>query len=711
MNAPLKADTPPVSRWKIWPWAAILVVCVLAAYASSFGGAFVFDDAPTIVRNTTIRDLSDLRQVLSPPLNSGTVSRPVANLAFAIDYSLWGYSARGYHVTNFLIHLGASLLLFGVIRRTWERWEQRGGTGARPGPTSGDEPDAVASASTLAHEKPASLRQATLWAAAIAAVWAMHPLHTAAVTFLTSRSESLAGFFYVLTLYAFIRHAEGGHRLWGYGAVVACILGVLTKEMVVSVPLFVLLYDRTLYAGTFRAALRARWASYAGFLVAWAVLAVVVVRSGGSRGGTCGFGTEVTPWIYLLTQCRAIVMYLHLALWPDALCFDYGRAVVRDVWSVVPQGMLLLGLAGATVVAVWKRWWLGLAGAWFFMILAPSSSFVPLATQTVAEHRMYLPLLAVVVVVAAAAGRVLGKRGWIVLALAAPVLGVLTHQRNALYAEPVALWRDTVVKQPNNSRARYHLGRFLVNDNRYDDALEQYDAGLAMENGKDGVLCSGRAGVLMLLGREDEGELAARRACELEPRNSEARTILGNVLWMRGRLADAEREFQKVLAKEPHNAEAEFGLGNVAYSEGKIEEAAVHFARSFAEFPITAMVANNLAGALLDLGRTDEALKYFGEAVRLDPKLGRARANYATLLAKAGRVGEAIPEFEAAVRLLPKEVEARGNLGMAYQLAGSISAARVQYEEVLRLEPGNVAARARLAALPNEGGQVRGTRP
>ncbi|MBK8477976.1 MAG: tetratricopeptide repeat protein [Opitutaceae bacterium] len=393
--------------------------------------------------------------------------------------------------------------------------------------------------------------------------------------------------------------------------------------------------------------------------------------------------------------------------WPHTLCFDYGRAVVRDVWAVVPQASFLLVLAGATVWALWKRFWFGLAGAWFFMILAPSSSFVPLVTQTAAEHRMYLPLLAVVVVVATGTYRLFGTRSWMLLVAVASVLGLLTYQRNALYADPLALWEDNVAKQPQNPRGRYHLGRALINVNRYTEALEQFDAGLAMTSIEDGKLAAGRSLVLLLLGRPSEAEQPARRACEMEPENLELRTNLGNVFWLSGRLADAEREFQQVVAKDPQNAGALFGLGNLAYQAGKKEKAVVYFAGSFAAYPVSAEVANNLAGALLDLGRHAEALDCFRCAVRLDPKLGRARANYATLLARAGRMEEAIPEYEAAVRLMPADAEARVNLGLAYQLGGALAAARAQYEEVLRFQPENVAARERLASLSKDGTSQR----
>ena len=672
------------SRVSAVQWALCLVLVVVAVHANGVAGAFLLDDEPTILRNPSIRNLGSLGQVLWPPLTVGTVARPLSNLSYAIDHAVWGYWGPGYHLTNLVLHGAVALLAFGVGRRVVRRCR-----GER----------------AIASESTAAVGGVALWVA----VWAVHPLNTATVAFLTARTELLASFFGLLTLYSFVRYAEGAHRAWASASVAACLAGVLSKELVVVFPLLVLLLDRSAYAGSFGRALASRRVLYLGYGLAWVVLAAVILTSGGSRGGTSGFGTLVSPWHYLLTQCRGIGTYLQLALWPDALCFDYGRAIVRDLWKVLPQAVLLCSLFAASVVGLWRRAWWGLLGAWFFLILAPSSSFVPLATQTVAEHRMYLPLLAVV----AAAGLLLRRFRWWWLAPLGliPVLGVLTVRRNALFAEPIALWSDTVAKQPGNARARNNLGNALVAAGRHAEALAQYDAGLAAMKGKDADLLGNRATVLSLLHRLDEAEAAARAGVALEPKNTRVRVILGHVLWGHGKAEEAEAVYRQVLHDAPGEAGAEFGLGSIAMAAGKYEEAIDRFSRSLATYPLSAQVVNNLASAYLRLGRQGEALSYFGEAVRLDPMFGRARANRAAMLAQAGRLEEAIPEFEEAARLLPDDVETRMNLALAYELTGAPAAARRHYEEVLRLQHDNQGARQRLALLKHEDDGARPPKP
>lgn len=221
-----------------WPMAVVLVTVILAAYGNSFRAPFVYDDTLAIPENPTIRRLWPLSEVLLPQVQGGlTVSgRPILNLSFAINYAISGPNVWSYHVFNVLVHAGSALLLFGIVRRTL----RRSGQGLSPG-----------------------LRQcaaaSTPLAFTIAALWALHPMLTQAVTYTVQRAESLMGFFYLLTLYAFARGVEchslddksgGGRRRRWFGlSVAACALGMGTKEVTVTAPLLVLLYDRTFVAG------------------------------------------------------------------------------------------------------------------------------------------------------------------------------------------------------------------------------------------------------------------------------------------------------------------------------------------------------------------------------------------------------------------------------------------------------------------------------
>ncbi|MGA2605784.1 MAG: hypothetical protein ABSG14_16325, partial [Verrucomicrobiia bacterium] len=203
----------------------LIIAAGIGAYHNSFQGPFILDDVPSILENPQIRHLWPIGEALSPSANSMVGGHPVVNLSLAVNYALGGLAVWGYHALNLTIHILAALTLFGIVRRTLARPKLREQFGA-----SGE------------------------WVAlAVAVLWTIHPLQTEAVTYLSERGESLMGLFYLLTLYGFLRGVESpGHGRWFVLSVAACALGMATKEVMVTAPLMVLLYDRTFVSQSFR---------------------------------------------------------------------------------------------------------------------------------------------------------------------------------------------------------------------------------------------------------------------------------------------------------------------------------------------------------------------------------------------------------------------------------------------------------------------------
>ena len=383
--------------------------------------------------------------------------RPLVNLSLAVNYAISGTNVWSYHALNLVVHILASLTLWGILRRTLR----------------------------LA-AVPKRFRDAGDWLATVAALlWAVHPLTTPAVTYIIQRAESIMALCFLLTLYCVIRTAGSPRRaLWSAGAIVAAALGMASKEVMATAPLIVLLYDRTFLAGSFRQALRSRWGLYAGLAATWVIPAALW----GGRAKSAGFGGPISAGAYALTQFEFVALYLRLSVWPHPLVLDYGKFLVSGIGSVLPQAALVTGLVVATALALRFRPALGFLGAWVFLILAPSSSFIPVSTQTGAEHRMYLPLAAVVVA-AVLCGYWLWQqrvvpvlpranlRKWVgalIVVGVAGVLAALTFQRNRDYQSGISIWADTVAKRPENARAHYNLGRHLVDAGELAPAQEHF---------------------------------------------------------------------------------------------------------------------------------------------------------------------------------------------------------------------------------------------
>ena len=719
--------------------AALIAAAALAAYANTFHVPFVFDDGPSILRNPGIRRLWPIWDAFRPQAPASTVdARPVANFTLAVNYALSGTAVWSYHALNLLIHILAGLTLFGVVRRTLlAKWSR--GQGAR---------DRVPKAGSQISQNPHALpllpapcplpldKDATLVAFAIALLWTLHPLQTEAVTYTVQRTESLMGLFYLLTLYCFIRAAEGTHKVEGAGgreqgtanagsarqslaplplapcplplpsafmwsslSILCCLLGMATKEVMVTAPVLVLLYDRTFIAGSFRGAWRRRWKLHLSLAATWLLLAVLVEGTGWNRRGAAGFDVGVKPWAYWLTQFEAVARYLWLTVWPHPQILDYGTFWVRSAGAAMPFALVVVPLVAAAVWALWRAPVAGFLGAWFFGILAVTS-VVPGTIQMVVEHRMYLPLAAVIT--AAVLGfHFLLRRPTLTLTLTftlAVALGLLTARRNADYRSELALWSDTVAKRPDSPRAHNGLAFALDRAGRTAEAIRQFEAALRLAP-DDATLHDNLGVTLESAGRTAEATQQFEAALKLDPKYVVAHNNLGNAFLRSGETAAAIGQFEEALHLRPDYAEAHYNLGGALDQSGRTAEALGHLEAAVRLKPDFAMARYNLGDLLDRLSRTAEAKDQYEQALRLDPGLAEAHVGLGVLLCRSGQTEAGLGHLREAVRLRPDFVPAHFNLGVALMRAGRVDEAAAEYAEVLRLQPDHALARRNLELI------------
>jgi protein O-mannosyl-transferase len=604
--------------------AIVIAIAGVAAYSNSFRGVFAFDDRSAIALNPAVRTLWPLTDAMNAPRDTALAGRPVASLSFALSYALAPTDARdtfatragdpaaadrlqrnawGYHAGNLVIHLLSALALFGVVRRT---------LGA---------PALVARFGSHANDL----------ALAIAAIWVVHPLTTASVTYIVQRTEALMGLLYLATLYCAIRalddhgppegghydrpksrdddhgppegghydrpksrddgHGppEGGHRdrtnrrddatyvvsafrrtFWSNAAIVFCALAMGTKEAAATAPLMVVLWDFLMLEGPWRAVLARRWRLYAGLAATWALLVVIMMFA--PRSASVGFGLQgVSPWAYLITQAGVIAHYLRLAFVPWPLSLDYEWPIARSLRDVLPPALLVLALLGATVWGLMRRAPSSFAGVWFFLLLAPTSSIVPIVTEVAADHRMYLPLVSLIAFTVLGAVFVCTDRasdrsgrhglkavpysslriaGFAISAVLVVVLGILTHARNEDYSSQERLYGQTVATRPSNARARSNLASVLIDQ-----------------------------------GRAKEAEPLLREAIRLKPDYADAYANLGVAYVVQGRLEDALGPFEKAVALAPDSPSVWRNYGETLGSVGRYAEAAHAFRKVLPSSP------------------------------------------------------------------------------------------------------------------------------
>ncbi|HEX2853856.1 MAG TPA: tetratricopeptide repeat protein [Opitutaceae bacterium] len=668
---PAKHELPAASR-SSWPAAIGLIIAVGIVYANTLRTPFLFDDADAILNNPTIQRLASW-DVLKPPSDgSATTGRPLVNLSFAINYSLSGENVWSYHAFNGVIHAFAGLALMALIRRTLltEVLRERFG------------------------------RNAQALAFFCALLWLVHPLQTESVTCIAQRTESLCGLFYLLTFYAFARGANASvaearmRTRWLGASVFFCLLGMGSKEVMVTAPLLVLLYDRTFFSGSFGTALRTRTAFHGALALTWLLLLSLVLIGGGQRGVAAGHGLGVSGWSYLLKQCEAIVLYLKLSFWPSPLVLDYGTKVTGSIGEVWWQGLIVLGLLGVTGWALRRRPVIGFAGAWFFLILAPSSSFVPLVTQTVAEHRMYLPLAAIVVLVVMAAYRHFGTKAWTILGAGAAGFAMLTVVRNHDYRSALGIWNDTVNKNPGSARAQANLGVELFRIGRGEDAIARFEQAIRLR--PDHVSAHYNLGVALLdRARATEAISEFESAIRLAPDHPDARLNLGNALVLAKRTAEAVPHFEAALALRPA-ADAHYNLA-VALIELERYRAAVENLHAALKMDANLPNAHYQLGRVADLtGDPVSAKKHYETALTLARDHVPSHRRLGMIFARNNQLDAAADHFRAVIRLEPRDADAYANLGNVLLIQGHPRDAVPLYEQALRLRPEDMRTRENL---------------
>ncbi len=577
----MNSDTAPhheaiADRRTTWLIPLGLIVAGVLVYLNTLSNPFVFDDTPWIVNRERIHSLSNLGEMLM------ATNRPLLEITLALNYAVGGLEPLPYRLTNMLIHILTGLTLFGLAHRTLNL------------PTMSE-----------------SIRAKSAWlAGAVALIWVVHPLNTQSVTYLIQRGESMMGLFYLLTLYSFVRFATGGGKHWAVATVLACWLGAGCKEVIATVPLVVLIYDLCFIAKSWREPIVKRWGVYLGLFAMWLPLSFMLVRGLGGEDVSAGLGLEsnmLSRWTYLLSQPGVIVqVYLRKAIWPYPLVLDYGwpPAIPEDtppdartglfLSNVLFQGLIVTGLFAVSVLGVMKRTWWGFLGAAFFLILAPTSSLMPIADLAV-EHRMYLPLIVVVVLGVLGVYGLLDKTmhgqtgtfGLLILAVAALAFGVQTFIRNYDYQSRIAIWDKVVIARPYNPRGWHNLGKALEDAERYDEAMLCYD-----------------------------------NVLRIRPEHAPATFNKGVLLFKAGQIDASYPLFEKVIELEPDDDTAHEYLGLLSLARKDIDGAVTAFRRAVEASPQTPKHRQNLAAALRDAGEVDEAVQVLREAVEYAEQAG-----------------------------------------------------------------------------------------
>ncbi len=608
-NRGLAPASHPLSRlgsgWdrQVWLVALAFVLVTGVLYINSIGGKPIGDDISVIVAEQRYKSLQGIVSAFSRGY------RPLRTASYALDHLLFGNDYRGYHLLNIALHALVSLTVFALARRLL-----------------------------------GSLRAGLI----AGLLFAIHPVQTEVVAYLSGRRDLLTTLFFLLGFLAFLRYRETRRGRDLALVVLAYVAGMLAKEMAVTLPLLCLAYEviqrqavvpRAGLWSRLWGALREKPALYGtlfGLAASFSFFALRFTRVT-KRVGWWG-GDVVTNF---LTVPRIHLHHLKTVLYPVTLNATYslGGFPPTTSWGDPWAWAAVFTLAGLLAGLCWllpRAPLVTFGGLWFFLTLLPVSHIKPFHV-ILAERHLYLPLVGLCLLAAIGVERLLAmprlhRPILAAVAIVALLLSVRTILRNRDWRDGLTLWRKNVQTLPSSAQARYKLGMAYLDRGRLAQAEEQL-----------------------------------REAVRLRPDFSVAVSALGKVLADQGRMAEAEPVFRTALGQERRHDES-FRFGSRQLKHWK----AVHLM--------------DLGIAHLHLGRLPEAEQEFRAALALNPRLSEARIQLAILLLQTRRVAEAEQELR---RVLHRDEDplAYNTLGVLYATQGKPAAAEQAFRDALRLRP------------------------
>jgi len=510
-----------------WLLAVAAAVLACLAYLNALDNPFVYDDHDTVLANRSLVDLSNLRFILVY-----TPFRPLVNASYALDRWIWDYRPFGYHLTSVALHALTVVLLYVWMRRILDD--------TTPG------------------------ADATLPAFAGAALFAVHPIQTEAVGYVSGRSEVLSAVWFMTALLLGRSAVTSGRRVSAVLGVVAGVLALASKETALALPVVFLAYDWLLRPGTDEGRRRRLW------LVAVPLL-VLAAAAGGYRflamnGPSNGVMTAV---LNAMTQSIVIWRYVGLIVWP------FGQSIMHSVHRVThladPSAWIAIAALLLTCVIGFRLRRSdpvsALGIAWFLAVLAPSSSFLPLR-EGMAEHRAYLASAGLFVVISSIVRRrTIAMKApqysiRLAVGVAVSILCVLTVMRNRVWSDPITLWSAATLYAEGMWEPRYALADSLREAGQCAAAVPEYRKVVALRPAhRDGHTNLGIC--LAETGHLDEAEREFRRALEIDPSYARGYTNLGALALMAGDATRARDFYREAIGKDPNNVLARMQLASL----------------------------------------------------------------------------------------------------------------------------------------------------
>ena len=685
-----------------------LALATAIAYGRVGGFEFTSYDDPDFVTNNPYTQAGLTAKTIAWTFHSEVARNwhPLTMLTHALDCQWFGLRPGPPHVINLLWHIANTLLLFLVLRRM---------TGA-------------------------------VWrSGAVAGFFALHPLHVESVAWIAERKDVLSAFFWLLTMWAYLRYTEmlklksGSAGAWYILTLVFFAFGLMSKPMLVTLPFVLALLDFWPLQ---------RWQKQRARVIieklpflALSGVDSVITWSIQQHGGAMLAVNSLSPSARIDNAFVSYVRYLGKMFWPENLAGLYLR---HGDWSVWQVGLAELFLVAVTVTVIWqssRRPYLAFGWFWYLGTLVPVIGLVQVGMQSMADRYTYLPLIGIfIMIVWWVAELCIHPKALAAAAVALLLLCLCLTDRQTLYwKDSETLFQRMIAVTDRNYMAHYNLGNLYTRQKRTDQAIEQYQAALRDEpNYADAA--NNLGGIYLDLKRYDEAiaqyanaarihsdfthffnlanalaDAASarhdpalfaqavqtyRQALALNPDSAEAHHNFGLTWAAQGDSSQALAEFEQAARLQRDFEAAQFDLAEALSRANRIDEARTHYAAAERLNPTRAETHNGLGLCEAMRGDMTHAAVELNEAVRLQPACASAWGNLGNALAAQNKFDDAISAYASALKLNPADFQTEFNFGLTLYRQGKNAEAKDHLRAALRIKPDYDAARQALQQIP-----------
>jgi len=633
----------------------VLSLITLSIYGNSFDCSWHFDDKPNITDNSNLhlRELSwdSIKQALfSDPRKPGILYRPIACLSLALNYYFGGLDVSGYHLVNIFIHILSSFFLFLFLYHTLN----------------------IPSLKTKYASKSYSIAiLATL-------LWAINPIHTQAITFIVQRMASLAGMFYIMAMYLYLRARTAEKRGKSALFLILCLISFTmafgSKENAALLPLSIFLYEILIIQGDTGIYLRR---NIKGFLVVFGAvlfigLAYLYYRNGNALSFMAGY--EQRPFSItqrLLTEPRIIIFYVSLLIYPvpNRLSVAHSIGISSSLFnpiSTLISILFIVGSIGFLIYMARKYPLFSFCFLFFFLNHMIESTIFPL--ELIFEHRNYIPSMLFFVPVVIGFSNLLEKyavkRGmkytisvFIVLLLMS--LGHSTFMRNFAWKNEKSLWIDAVEKAPDHFRVHHNLGLYYQDHGYREEAISEYEKALnspVIHRKNEVIITYYNLGRLYdELKDYEKAEYFYQRAVRMKPDFSPALINLASICDKRGKIISADHYLMKAIKTNPGDPSINFNMGLYFLRAGRPEKAIYHLKKSMNDKRLKKRALLHLGIAYKQKGLFGRAVTCFRESAALDARNITPHLHLAEIFCQTGNESMSQQEAEKIVDLMMRD--------------------------------------------------------